>query len=230
MHKKKLIKIIKQMSAPLYAALLIFIIFIIIKNDIERIISIDALRDLIGSTGAYAILLFLGIFLLFTFFEFIPTFLLMILSGFLFGTLKGAFYSLTGLLIGSLLLFMIVKKFNNKFVKEKGKLNDLKYLNKLMKKDAVYAIYVARLIPIFPNELIVISAALAKLKLKEFFLIMLIGALPTVFIAAALGDSFTNPVFNLALIVFAFAGSVILSIFLFKDKLKALFVHKTIKV
>lgn len=230
MRKKKVIKILKEVSAPLYAALLIFVIFIIIKSDLERIISVDVLRDLIGSAGPYAILIFLTIFLLFTFFEFIPTFLIMILSGFLFGTLRGAFYSIIGLLVGSVLLFIIVKKFNKKFIKEKSKLNDLRYLNKLMKKDAVYAIYVARLIPVFPNELIVISAALAKIKLKEFFIIMVIGALPTAFIAAALGDSFTNPTFNLALIVFAFAGSVLLSIFLFKNKLKALFVHKTIKV
>lgn len=124
----------------------------------------------------------------------------------------------------------MVKKFNKKFIKEKKKLTDLRYLNKLMKKDAVYAIYVARMVPVFTNELIVISAALAKLKLKEFFLIMLIGALPTAFIASALGDSFTNPAFNLALILFAFAGSVLLSIFLFKDKLKDIFVHKTVKV
>lgn len=100
MQKKKVKKMLKELSAPLYAALLIFIIFIIIKNDIERIISIDALRDFIGSAGPYAILIFLAFFLLFTFFEFIPTFLLMILSGFIFGTVKGAFYSIGGLLIG----------------------------------------------------------------------------------------------------------------------------------
>jgi len=230
MRKKKATKILKEISAPIYGALLIFVIFIIIKNDIQRVISIESLRTFINSTGPYAILIFLAIFLLFTFFEFIPLFLLMILSGFLFGTLNGAIYSLLGILIGSMLLFIIVKKFKNKFIKEKNKLNDLKYLNKLMKKDAVYAIYVAKLIPIFPNELIVISAALAKIKIKDFFLIILIGTLPLAFIASALGDSFSSPTFNLALIIFAFAGSVLLSAFLFKDRLKAIFIHKTIKV
>jgi len=223
-------RITKRLSAPVYAVLLIFIIFLIIKNDLSRIFSIDGIRTTVSSFGVYAALIFILIILFFTFFEFIPTFLLIILSGFIFGTLLGAVYSIIAMIIGSSVLFMIVRKFNKKFVKQEKKIKDLAYLQKLMKKDAVYAIYVARMVPVFPNELLVISAAFSGIKFKEFFLIMLIGLLPMAFIGAALGDSFTTPSFNLALIVFAFLGSIILSAFLFKDKIKAVLVHKTEKI
>lgn len=117
-------------------------------------------------------------------------------------------------------MFKLIKVYGHERFLRKGKHKELKYLKKLANKDAVYALYIARLIPVFPNELITVSASLSNIRYRDFLLIMLIGALPYGFIASSLGNSFANPTLNITVIIFAIATSAILSIMLFKEKVK----------
>ncbi len=223
MHWKKLAK---EIAPLVYAAILIFVVILVIHNDLNNLFNVEEIRDFIKSTGALSVFAFMFVMILFSLFEVVPLFFIYVLGGFLFGMIAGALYSISAMLIGSSILFKVIKKYGHKRFIKKGKHKELNYLKKMIKKDAVYALYIARLIPIFPNELIAISASLSDIRFKDFILIMLIGALPYGFIAASLGDSFTNPTLNLTVIIFSIITSAILSVILFKEKVKKRLIQK----
>lgn len=217
-------KKVEKLMAPAYAALLIFIIILIVHKDLANYFSVDNVRTFVMSYGPYSMVTFVVIMIFFSIFETVPYLLFMILGGFLFGTIIGALLSLIGVLAGSILLFLGVRKYGReKFARQRRKIRQINWLNSLIKKDAVYAIYIAKFIPILPNEILVMAAAFSKIKLNEFIVIMFIGVLPMAFITASIGNSFANPKLSIALVIFAVITSISLSIFLFKDRLRMMF-------
>jgi uncharacterized membrane protein YdjX (TVP38/TMEM64 family) len=210
-------KKIERLLAPVYATILIFIIIMIIHKDVGRFFSVDNARAFVSSFGMLSALVYIMIIVFFAFFEIIPQIMLFILGGFLFGTLQGALFGIAGSLCGSSLLFFAVNWLGHRrFVKEEKKLRSFKKLNELIKKDAVYAIYLAKLVPLFPNEILIIAASFSKVKFKELIMILLVGTLPSSIIGASLGNSFAEPKLTIGLVVFAFITSTIISVFIFR--------------
>ena len=113
--------------------------------------------------------------------------ILVLASGFIFGTLIGTFIALITLTLGSSLAYIIANFFFQDLVKEKFA-NRFKFLEEKIKTNEFFVIFIVRIIGGTPIELQNIIPVLFNIKLKNFFFASLLGFVPQVYIFSALGS------------------------------------------
>jgi len=113
--------------------------------------------------------------------------ILVLASGFIFGTLIGTFIALITLTLGSSLAYIIANFFFQDLVKEKFA-NRFKFLEEKIKTNEFFVIFIVRIIGGTPIQLQNIIPVLFNIKLKNFFFASLLGFVPQVYIFSALGS------------------------------------------
>ena len=113
--------------------------------------------------------------------------ILVLASGFIFGTLIGTVIALITLTLGSSLTYIIANFFFQDLVKEKFA-NRFKFLEEKIKTNEFFVIFIVRIIGGTPIQLQNIIPVLFNIKLKNFFFASLLGFVPQVYIFSALGS------------------------------------------
>ena len=113
--------------------------------------------------------------------------ILILASGFIFGTLIGTVIALITLTLGSSLTYIIANFFFQDLVKEKFA-NRFKFLEEKIKTNEFFIIFLVRIIGGTPIQLQNIIPVLFNIKLKNFFFASLLGFAPQVYIFSALGS------------------------------------------
>ena len=113
--------------------------------------------------------------------------ILVLASGFIFGTLIGTVIALITLTLGSSLAYIIANFFFQDLVKEKFA-NRFKFLEEKIKTNEFFIIFLVRIIGGTPIQLQNIMPVLFNIKLKNFFFASLLGFVPQVYIFSALGS------------------------------------------
>ena len=113
--------------------------------------------------------------------------ILVLASGFIFGTVLGTFFALVTLTLGSNLTYIFVGFFFKDLVKEKFA-NRFKFLEEKIKTNEFFIIFIVRIIGGTPIQLQNIIPVLFNIKLKNFFFASLLGFVPQVYIFSALGS------------------------------------------
>ena len=113
--------------------------------------------------------------------------ILVLASGFIFGTLIGTVIALITLTLGSSLTYIIANFFFQDLVKEKFA-NRFKFLEEKIKTNEFFIIFLVRVIGGTPIQLQNIMPVLFNIKLKNFFFASLLGFVPQVYIFSALGS------------------------------------------
>jgi uncharacterized membrane protein YdjX (TVP38/TMEM64 family) len=133
-------------------------------------------------------------------------------NGFLFGPWLGTLYSMSGLLLGSMLVMSVVRKFGKPLADRMYKSESFEWLNFRVQKYGRVFIFLFFLLPFVPDDVLCILAGLTNIPLLELFLLAIIGRTPGVFIANWLGSRAGELTF-LHWIIFAIFA--ILAIFFF---------------
>jgi len=141
----------------------------------------------------------------------IPSNISAMAGGLLFGCWTAFFLTAAAVLLGSMLVFFLARgmgqSFAQKFVSRK--LSD-KYLDLLKRKTDVF-LFLALLLPFFPDDLLCILAGLTEIRPARFFLIALLARPWGLLVACAVGGStLTLPWWGMALL-----GATGLAFFLF---------------
>ena len=113
--------------------------------------------------------------------------ILVLASGFIFGTLIGTVIALITLTLGSSLTYIIANFFFQDLVKEKFA-NRFKFLEEKIKTNEFFIIFMLRVIGGTPIQIQNIIPVLFNIKLKNFFFASLLGFVPQVYIFSALGS------------------------------------------
>ena len=98
----------------------------------------------------------------------IPSQLTTILAGFVFGPFLGVLYSIIGAFLGSAFVFMISRKYGKKLALRFFEKKEIVHFNILFKQKKWVALFLARIAPIFPNDLVSFTAGLTDIKFKNF--------------------------------------------------------------
>jgi uncharacterized membrane protein YdjX (TVP38/TMEM64 family) len=109
-------------------------------------------------------------------------------NGYLFGPWLGTLYSMTGLILGSILVMSAVRKFGKPLADRLYKSETFEWLNFRVQKYGRVFIFLFFLLPFVPDDVICILAGLTNIPLLELFLLAIIGRTPGVFIANWLGS------------------------------------------
>lgn len=110
-------------------------------------------------------------------------------SGFLFGVWEGAFLSMIGTTIGSIILYFAARSaFYDLFRARAGAA--IARLEKGFRRDGFSYLVFLRLVPVFPSWLVTIVTALLGMKPGVFIPGTLIGIIPGCFVFAGIGADF----------------------------------------
>lgn len=114
------------------------------------------------------------------------------IGGFIFGPWLGFIYSYIGRILGSILAFLIAKKYGRPFVKKVAPEKDIKKYDKVWNKSLPY-VFFAYWAPFFPDDTVSYLAGASKVRLRLFLLMIMIGHPIGVFttsLAGSVGETF----------------------------------------
>lgn len=219
--EKKLLKkkrIIALVSLAILIALICFITYIsgirfskIAKSGVE-------FDEYIKGFGWFGGFIAVGIQILQVIVAIIPGEIVEIGIGYSYGWFWGTLLCLTGVAIGSSLIFLLVKKYGIRFVElfvSADKINELKFINSERKlKRTTFILF---FIPGTPKDLLTYFVGLTRMTLSEFLSITLVARIPSVVSSAIGGHFMENKQYIEALIIFiAIAAISLIGINLYK--------------
>ena len=148
----------------------------------------SAFQALVDAYGFGGRLIFVGMVVLQVLVAFIPGEPIELAAGYAFGFIEGSLLTLAGFLIGSWLVFILVRRFGVKLVEvffSADKIRQFSFL-KNPKKTKVIA-FLLMLIPGTPKDFLSYFAGLTQLSLRQWLLIVAVGRLPSLITSTATG-------------------------------------------
>lgn len=156
----------------------------------------EKLKDIISDMGFGGKLLYVGLSALQVIIALIPGEPVEILGGYAFGAFEGTVLYLIGAFIGSMAVFLLVRKFGKKlvgiFFSEK-KMESLRFLQSSPKKNIILIVIFS--IPGTPKDLIAYYAGLTDIKIWVWALVSFFGRFPSVITSAIGGSALGNSKF-----------------------------------
>lgn len=200
---KKVIKI---------ASIAIFITIICILAYISYQVATDkeSFKLWMDANGILGRLVFVGMVILQIMVAIVPGGPIEVAGGYAFGAVEGTILFIMGATIGSVIVFLLVRKFGRKVVElyfEEHEIKKLSFLKDDKKRDVVFLILFV--IPGTPKDLLCYVAGLTKMKFGMFLVICSIGRLPAVIGSAISGSALSGE--KLITAIVALAITVILS-------------------
>jgi uncharacterized membrane protein YdjX (TVP38/TMEM64 family) len=147
-----------------------------------------AFQALVDSYGIGGRLIFIGMVVLQVVVALIPGEPIELAAGYAFGFIEGSLLTLAGFLIGSWLVFILVRRFGVKLVEvffSADKIREFSFL-KNPKKTKIIA-FLLMLIPGTPKDFLSYFAGLTQLTLRQWLLIVAVGRLPSLITSTATG-------------------------------------------
>ena len=164
-------------------------------------------RVWVDAHGAWGRVLFVLLVMLQVVVAFIPGEPFEIAAGYAFGAFWGTLLVLVGLTLGSILVFLFVRKVGVKAVEgffPREKIDSMKYLNNEKALNATA--FVLFLIPGTPKDLLTYVAGLTKIKLLPWILLTSIARIPSVVTSTIGGDAIGTKNYSFAILVFVFTA------------------------
>lgn len=150
----------------------------------------------------------------------IPGGIIQIIAGVAFGGVWGTVFSLVGVIIGTYIVFVIVRKLGapivEAFIDKKG-IKQFSFLNDNKKLEL--AVFILFLIPGIPKDTLTYIAPLTKIKMPNFILLSTVARVPALVMSCVFGSSLGNG--NIVTAIVMFSVIAVLGVFgiLYRDKI-----------
>ena len=162
-----------------------------------------AFRAWVEARGVWGRVLFVGLIILQVVIAFIPGEPFEIAAGYAFGTLCGTLLVWIGLILGTTLVFLFVRKIGIKAVEvffPREKIDSMKYLRDEKKLNA--AAFVLFLIPGTPKDLLTYFAGSTKIRLLPWILLTSVARIPSIVTSTISGNALGIEKYTLAIILY----------------------------
>lgn len=185
-------------------ALACFYIYWVYKNN-----ETESFQELVSSFGPWGVLFMLALQILQVVFAIIPGEPIELAMGALYGTFWGCLICLVGVVIGTILIFLLVKWLGKGFVDgvaDSDKFKKLKFLKNPTGRDVF--IFLLMFIPGTPKDLLTYFAPFTGINIWRFLVISFIARIPSVISSTYVGKSFASGDYFKSIIAFAAVGAV----------------------
>lgn len=192
-------------------AVIAFVIFLLFcgavtwfigKPMIRLIKQPEQFREWVDSHGLFGNILFVGMMILQVIIALIPGEPLEIGAGYAFGAIEGTLLCLIGTLLGSALVFLLVRRFGVKLVEvffSIDKVRNLKILKN--KKQLNFVVFIAFFLPGTPKDLLTYAAGLTEMPLKAFLIITTFARIPSIVTSTVFGNAINQQNYLFAVLV-----------------------------
>lgn len=197
-------KIAAAVSIAVFFAVLILLAVFVGGPIIRTLGDPASFRAWVDARGFWGRVLFVGVMALQVVIAFIPGEPLEIAAGYAFGAVGGTLLVSLGLLIGTTVVFLFVRKVGVKAVEvffPREKIDSVKYLSneKALNATAFFLF----LIPGTPKDLLTYMAGLTKIRLLPWILITSVARIPSVVTSTIGGNALGLKQYGFAIAVFA---------------------------
>lgn len=221
------VMIIKKDHNKILKISLSFLLIIVIALTVYKIYSMDIgtddIKNYVYSFGKLGPIVYIIMFALVPL-TFFPDSILAIAGGLAFGLFKGYIYTAIGALIGGTISFYISRYFGRNVVKKLTK-DKLDNIESMINNRGFTIVFLLRLIPLFPFDVISYGAGLTSIKYKDFILATLLGTIPGIMVFTNIGAQSINMGSN----SFYCSIAALILLFLISIILKKKFITKEIK-
>ncbi len=184
----------KLFKSPLFYIALIFLAVIVVSYGMgwQRYFTPEQIRVFVLSFGAFAPVAFIILFSLTPFAPFFSA-VLALASGLIFGFFYGSVLIMIGASCSSTIGFYLARYFGA-WLKKRNQHQSiaLEKLEKSFSDNGFIVIFILRLLPIAPFDLISYAAGFSKIRYRDYIIATVIGMFPGVLIYANIGDSAIN--------------------------------------
>jgi len=108
-------------------------------------------------------------------------------SGYLYGPWWGTLYPMIGMAIGSLITFLLARRFGRPLVIRLIGQQSMARLDDLERRGGAPFFFLIWLLPFAPDDLACVAAGLTAMRARQFMVLMLVGRLPGVFVSVWVG-------------------------------------------
>lgn len=207
----------KQRKAVWLAGFVIFLLFcgavgwFVGRPMIKMADEPEMFRAWVDGFGVWGRLVFVGMVFLQVLVALIPGEPVELMAGYMFGAVEGTLLAMAGILLGSLVIFLLVRKLGVKLVQVFFQDKEIKRLAFLKDpKKSMVLTFVIMTIPGTPKDLLSYFVGLTPVKLWQWLLIVLVARIPSLVTSTVSGAAAGQKNYLLAGIVFAV--TVLLSI------------------
>lgn len=194
-------------NKKLTISMITLLILVITYFAFFRGLTPEILRNYIGGFGYLAPFIYILCFTILPI-AFFPVPILALAAGLLFGFLPGTIYTLIGAVLNSAIMFLMAKVLAKDAVtnllQRKLPENWSSFLFNLDEKKGFGIIFILRLIPAMPYNLINYGAGLTSIKFSSYMLATLLGILPGTLVFLNIGNqalNIHNPAFMVSIIL-----------------------------
>lgn len=204
----------KQKKLQKLSKILITVLIVVISFFVIKYLPLERVRSIIQSGGGFAPFIYILLFSILPIF-FFPVPIIALAGGLAFGVWKGSFYTVIGASINCILMYLIAKYIGKEQVDkylEKHLSKDVKERIASKETDIGFYLFVLRLTPIIPYNLINYMSGLLDIGLKKYIIISILGIMPGTAVYLNMGDKAINykskefvisVVFMIALVIIA---------------------------
>lgn len=205
----------KHQKAIYLLSILIFVVFCVLVSWFIGVPMVrfaenpELFRNWVNSYGIWSRIVFLGMVVLQVLVAMIPGEAIELAAGYAFGILEGTLLSMIGIVLGSWIIFLLVRRFGMKMVEAffpENRIAEISFL-KNSRKAKVLA-FLLMVIPGTPKDFLSYFAGLTPLTLKQWLLIVLIARTTSVLTSTVTGAAAGGKRYALALAMLIVTGVV----------------------
>ncbi|MCL7452210.1 MAG: TVP38/TMEM64 family protein [Anaerolineae bacterium] len=108
-------------------------------------------------------------------------------SGYLYGPWWGVVYAFLGLALGSIIIFLLARRFGRPLAIRLVGERSMARLDRLAQRGGAPLFFLIWLVPFAPDDLACVAAGLTPMPLRQFLLLMIVGRLPGILVSVWLG-------------------------------------------
>lgn len=196
----------------------------------EIFTTLDTLQSFLLQFGIWTPLVFFLLQLLQIIIAPIPGGTIGLVGGALFGTLGGFLISAAGTVTGSIIVFVLAKRFGRPFVLRFVPPELLEKYDRIKESKLNTVLFLIFLFPLFPDDMLCFIAGLSTMPLKTFILIILLARTPSVFINTMIGAGIMDDSPTQFIIAVAIYAVLIAALYFNRKRLDNFIHHSKIKI
>lgn len=228
-NKKKVLKQVVTTSHhlgkfKLFLLVILAILVVLMIVELSAFKNPKLIRDFILQFGWLAPLAVIILQVFQSMISIVPSQMTTIAAGYVFGPVVGLVYSLIGSFIGSALIFLISRKYGLRLALRFFPHRDLVHFQAFFNQKKSNALFLARVAPIFPNDLISFAAGLTKINFWKFNLVSTIGFFVQMVILSFFGSGLAEGEINVPLMVISAVVGLLFLVVIFKNKIRKIII------
>lgn len=177
----------------IFMFLVMISLILIIKNwNLIRHLRVERIVNFIRSKGPFATIIFLGIYALKPFLIVMPSNVVAIVGGIIFGPVKGFIISMVGFFVSGTIAFYLARFLGKEFV-QKLIGNKFMKLDDNMSNNGFKILFFLRLPPILPYDPLSYACGFTNISFFAFIMASLLGVVPETLCYSVIGKNLAYP-------------------------------------